>query len=111
LFIFTDSPFTWADPVPNGDFETWITSGTYQNPQYWDTPNQAIAIALPWHCVVTKSTDHESGSFSARLESKQLTLPSLVVPGVVTLGKLTINIFTQTFGINGGVPISDKPTH
>ena len=99
-------------PVPNGDFETWITSGTYQNPQYWDTPNQAIAIALPFGtAVVTKSTDHESGSFSARLESKQLTLPSLVVPGVVTLGKLTINIFTQTFGINGGVPISDKPTH
>lgn len=99
-------------PVPNGDFETWITYTGYQNPQFWDTPNQAIALALPFGTtVVTKSTDHESGSFSARLESKQLTLPSLVVPGVVTLGTLTINIFTQTFSITGGVPITDKPTH
>jgi len=98
--------------VPNGDFENWTSFGSYENPQYWDTPNQAIAIALPFGTkVVTKSTDHESGSFSARLESKQLTFPQLVVPGVVTLGTLTINIFTQTFAINGGVPIQDIPTH
>jgi hypothetical protein len=99
-------------PVPNGDFETWITYSSYQNPQFWDTPNQAIALAFPFGTtVVTKSTDHESGSFSARLESKQLTVPSLVIPGVVTLGKLTINIYTLTYAITGGVPINDKPTH
>jgi hypothetical protein len=99
-------------PVPNGDFENWTTYGSYQNPQFWDTPNQAISIGLPFGTqVVTKSTDNESGSFSARLESKQLTFPAIVVPGVVTLGTLTIDIFTQTFSINGGVPISDKPTH
>jgi hypothetical protein len=99
-------------PVPNGDFETWTSLGSYENPQYWDTPNQAISFALPFGTkVVTKSTDHESGSFSARLESKQLTFPSIIVPGVVTLGRLTIDIFTQTFSINGGVPIHDMPTH
>jgi hypothetical protein len=98
--------------VPNGGFETWINHGSYDNPQYWDTPNQAIAIALPFGTkVVTKSTDPNSGSFSARLESKQLSLPSIVVPGVVTLGTLTIDIFAQTYGISGGVPITDKPTH
>jgi hypothetical protein len=99
-------------PIPNGDFETWTSTGGIQNPQYWDTPNQAIAIALPFNTkVVSRSTDHESGSYSARLESKQLSLPSVVIPGVVTLGKLTINIFTQTFAINGGAPIHDRPTH
>lgn len=99
-------------PVPNGDFEIWTSFGNYENPQYWDTPNQAIALALPFGTkVVTKSTDYESGSFSARLESKQLSFPSLVVPGVVTLGKLTIDIFAQTYAINGGTPIHDMPTH
>jgi hypothetical protein len=98
--------------VPNGDFENWPSSDIYGNPQYWDTPNQAIAIALPFGTkVVTKSTDHESGSFSARLESKQLTTPLVVVPGVVTLGTLSIDISTQTFALNGGVPIHDIPTH
>jgi hypothetical protein len=99
-------------PVPNGDFENWINYGSYENPQYWDTPNQAIEFALPLGTqVVTKSTDHESGNYSAKLESQQLTFPSIVVPGVVTLGTLTIDILNQTFSVNGGVPISDKPTH
>jgi len=98
--------------VPNGDFETWVTHGSYQNPQYWDTPNGAIALALPFGTqVVTKSTDRESGSFSARLESKQLSVPSIVIPGVVTLGTLTINIFALTYTINGGAPINDMPSH
>jgi hypothetical protein len=99
-------------PVPNGGFETWTSFGSYENPQFWDTPNQSIALALPFGTkVVTKSTDRNSGSFSARLESKQLSLPSVVVPGVVTLGTLNIDIFAQTYSISGGVPISDKPTH
>jgi len=99
-------------PVPNGDFESWTNFGSYENPQYWDTPNQAIALLLPFGTkVVTKSTDHESGSLSARLESKQLTFPSVIVPGVVTLGHLTIDIFALTYTLNGGVPITDRPTH
>lgn len=99
-------------PVPNGGFETWTSSGSYENPQYWDTPNAAIAFSVPFGTkVVTKSPDHNSGSFSARLESKQLTFPSLVVPGVVTLGTLSIDLFALTYAINGGVPITDKPTH
>ena len=109
LFILRSNGQT---PVPNGGFETWTTSGGVENPQYWDTPNVAIEFALPFNTrVVTKSTDHNSGSFSARLESKQLTFPSVVVPGVVTLGTLTIDIMNQTFSLNGGLPISDKPTH
>jgi len=99
-------------PVPNGGFETWVTSGGIENPQYWDTPNQAISLFLPFGTkVVTKSTDHEAGVYSARLESKQLTFPSVVIPGVVTLGVLTINVLALTYSLNGGVPISDKPTH
>src|SRR5271157_2256460 len=62
-------------PVPNGDFENWINHGSYEDPQYWSTPNSAISLALPFGTqVVTKSTDHESGNYSARMESKQLTV-------------------------------------
>jgi hypothetical protein len=99
-------------PVPNGDFENWTSSGSYENPTGWDSPNQAISLFLPFGTkVVTKSTDHESGSFSARLESKELTFPPMVVPGVVTLGILTIDLFAQSFTLTGGVPITDQPTH
>lgn len=99
-------------PVPNGDFENWTSFGSYENPTGWDTPNQAIQVGLPFGTkVVTKSSDHESGNFSARLESKQLTFPSVVVPGIVTLGTLSIDIFTQTISVTGGAPINDMPTH
>jgi hypothetical protein len=110
LFQVLFVPVKAQTPVPNGDFESWTSYGSYENPQYWDTPNQVISFALPFGTkVVTKSTDHESGTYSARLESKQLTYPSIIVPGVVTLGTLTINIFTQTFSLTGGVPIHDIP--
>jgi len=98
--------------VPNGSFETWINHTGYQDPQYWDTPNQEISsIPLFGTTVVTKSTDHEDGSFSAKLESKHIVLPPLDVPGVVTLGNLSIDISTLTFTVTGGWPISDNPTH
>jgi hypothetical protein len=98
--------------VPNGDFENWTSFGSYQNPTGWDTPNQSISIGLPFGTqVVTRSTDHESGSFSARLETKHLSFPYLNVPGIITNGILTIDIFAQTVSVSGGVPINDVPTH
>jgi hypothetical protein len=61
--------------------------------------------------VVTKSTDHYSGSFSAKLETKEIPIVNITVPGVITLGTLAIDIANSTFSIEGGVPIGDKPTH
>jgi hypothetical protein len=97
--------------IPNSDFETWINYSNYQDPQYWDTPNQELAsIPLFGTTVVDKSTDHESGSYSARLETKNITLVGNV-PGFMTLGNLTIDVFAGTYTITGGVPVYDKPTH
>jgi hypothetical protein len=98
-------------PVPNNDLETWISYGAYENPQYWDTPNQETS-SIPFFgtTVVNKSTDHESGSFSAKLETKSITLVG-EIPGVITLGQLTIDISTMSYSISGGVPVYDMPTH
>jgi hypothetical protein len=98
--------------VPNGSFETWINHGSYEDPQYWDTPNQETSsIPLFGTVVVTKSTDHEDGSFSAKLETKHIFIIPLNIPGVVTLGNLNINLTALTFTITGGAPITDNPTH
>ena len=68
--------------VPNGGMEDWINYGTYENPQYWDTPNQEIS-GIPFFgtTVVSKSTDHEEGSYSAKLETKKHFNPSDEHPG------------------------------
>lgn len=98
-------------PIPNNDFETWIDYGAYDDPQYWDTPNMELS-SIPFFgtTVVNKSADHQSGSFSAKLETKNITFVGNI-PGVVTLGQLIIDISAMSYGIVGGVPISDMPTH
>jgi hypothetical protein len=98
--------------VPNGGFETWVDHSSYEDPVNWDTPNQEVAtIPIFGTPVVSKSTDHNSGLLSAKLETKHITIPPLDVPGLITLGNLTINISQATFQLTGGVPISDHPTH
>jgi len=98
--------------VPNGGFETWINHTSYEDPQYWDTPNQELeSIPFFGTAVVTKSTDHEEGSYSAKLETKHIFILPLNIPGFITLGKLTIDLNTLTYSVTGGAPITDNPTH
>jgi hypothetical protein len=99
--------------IPNASFESWTTVGNYTNPTSWDTPNEEL-MAIPFFGVatVTKSTDHYgSGSFSAKLETKHITLPPLDAPGFITLGTLTLDISTMSYTIDGGAPVVDRPTH
>ncbi|MCK9219651.1 MAG: T9SS type A sorting domain-containing protein [Bacteroidales bacterium] len=98
--------------IPNAGFEDWTSFGNYSNPTGWDTPNEEL-MAIPFFgfSVVTQSTDHNSGNFSAKLETKHLTLPPLDVPGAMITANLTVNFTTQTYTVTGGVPINDQPTH
>jgi len=101
-----------AQTVPNGDFETWTSHSHYDDPQYWDTPNQEVCTILTGYTnVVSKSTDHQSGSFSVKLETKNIPFFNVVIPGVITLGTLTIDILNLTYSITGGVPITIPVTH
>jgi hypothetical protein len=99
--------------IPNPGFENWTTTGNFTNPTGWDTPNEEL-MAIPFFGfpVVTKSSDHQgSGSFSAKLETKHLTLPPLDVPGFMTCGNLVVDITTASYVLSGGVPAVDQPTH
>ncbi|MBE0647091.1 MAG: PCMD domain-containing protein [Bacteroidales bacterium] len=111
LFISL-SPFSQGQtPIPNNDFEQWNTFPDYEDPVGWDTPNEEIS-AIPFFgtTLVTKSTDHYTGSYSARLESKDVLLIG-GIPGFMTCGTLTIDIATLSFDITGGAPVYDMPTH
>ena len=98
-------------PIPNNDFETWTTYPDYENPVDWDTPNEELsAIPLFGTTVVTKSTEAQSGSYSARLESKEVFLVG-EVPGFITCGQITLDIGNLSYEITGGQPVYDMPTH
>lgn len=106
LIILVGSVF--SQTIPNAGFENWITTGSYANPQFWDSPNAETAvIPIIGFSTVTKSTDAHSGSFSARLETKSLL--GMPIPGMLTLGNLTINIASFNFTLTGGVPFNLRP--
>ena len=112
-FLATATILQGQTVIPNASFENWTTVGNYTDPTGWDTPNQEL-MSIPFFgiSVVTKSTDHHgTGSFSAKLETKHLTLPPLDVPGFMTCGKLVIDINAGSFILSGGVPVVDVPTH
>jgi hypothetical protein len=98
--------------IPNADFENWISHGSYEDPQSWDTPNEE-AMSIPFFgvTVVSKNASHESGAYSAKLETKHMLLPPMDIPGFMTLGKLHVNIDSGTYTITGGAPVIDMPTH
>ena len=99
--------------IPNASFENWTNFGNYSDPTGWDTPNAELNL-IPFIgiTVVSKSADHYgSGSFSAKLETKHYTLPSMDIPGFMTCGKITVDLGTSSFVLSGGVPVVDMPTH
>ncbi|MEI7491188.1 MAG: PCMD domain-containing protein [Bacteroidota bacterium] len=100
--------------IPNGGFESWNNYTGYSNPTSWDTPNSALmGIFLFGKAVVYKSADFHGGTSSCKLLTQNIAIPGSAfnAPGFITLGKLHIDIISQTFSVDGGVPINDQPTH
>ena len=101
-------------PIPNGDFESWVVHSNYSNPTYWDSPDSVLmTIPIFGQDVVFRSTDFYTGTYSAKLVTKNIAIPgaSFDCPGFITLGKLHVDISNQTYYVTGSAPINDRPTH
>ncbi len=97
--ILTTFSFAQQTQVPNGDFENWTDS---INAQDWNTNNYNIGGFL-YYNFVNRSTDFHSGSYAAKIETKNIPLFGNK-SGIITLGDC--GIFTS---ISGGYPINGKP--
>ena len=90
LFIFI--PFFTggcisAQTIPNSGMETWINHGQYDDPQFWDTPNQEVCFFPFYTKVVTKNTRSSIGQFFRKTCNPRLIpVINITVPGVITLG-------------------------
>jgi len=92
-----------AQLVPNASFEIWVDSVTYEEPESWSTDNPFTSPA--GLVVVEKSTDAASGTYSARLETKDdngIFQP----PGLMTLGEFGWDTLTNVSSFTGGIPIT-----
>lgn len=95
-----------AQSVPNGNFENWTQTASYENPTGWDSPN-SVSSTLGVYTVTKESSIVQNGNYSARLQTKSII--GTPIPGLLTLGNFNINITTFEATITGGVPFTDKP--
>ncbi|MBN2683062.1 MAG: T9SS type A sorting domain-containing protein [Bacteroidales bacterium] len=97
----------FAQSIPNPSFENWSASGGYSDPVSWTTPNSTSYVFPFYVLTVTESSDAIEGTKSARLETKDII--GIPVPGLLTLGILTVNVFENTSSITGGIPYNLRP--
>lgn len=91
-----------AQEIPNGDFETW--SGSPEAPDSWGSLSFSLPL-LGDFVSATKSTDSHTGDFALALESINIPILNLAIPGAATTG--TLNQFT--FQSSGGFPFESRP--
>jgi hypothetical protein len=98
----------FAQQIPNGSFETW-TNG---EPNQWKTSNQSILGLVNFTMVTKDLSNAQQGTASAKLTVVTKTVPlagTYTLPGVLTLGKLNIDIAAQTALVTGGTPFTGRP--
>lgn len=88
--------------VPNGSFENW--TGTIAN--NWVTQYTISGFPIT---LSSKSTTFQDGQFA--LDATSQALMTLNIPGLATLGLITVNTIPSVdVKISGGVPYTDKPS-
>lgn len=95
------------NPIPNPDFEEW--SGG--EPVGWNTINQTV-FGTSFVCVTREQSNPQSGSYCAKIQTVTeniFLVGPVTMPGIVSLGEITLDILNQTGTVNGGVPIDSRP--
>ena len=92
--------FSFAQQIPNNDFENWTTQTLYENPNSFLTFNNASFTILPGGNVKKVSTPFH-GSYAARLTTVANSTDTIV-------GALVIGNPVQG-GIEGGLPYTGMP--
>jgi hypothetical protein len=93
--------------VPNSSFESWIDYVTYEDPEFYTTPN--YATSLVGKITTTKDTiDPYDGAYSVRMETQNI-LGTFDSPGLLTLGDFYVDFKTQEVSITSGEPINSRP--
>ncbi|MFH1121306.1 MAG: T9SS type A sorting domain-containing protein [Bacteroidota bacterium] len=96
------------DPIPNPDFENW----TDNEPVGWNTINQTI-LGTPFACVTQDLFNPQNGTSSVKIETitqNIVLFGPVTLPGIVSLGEITLDIVNQTGTVSGGVPVETRPS-
>lgn len=92
--------------IPNNSFETWMSMGTYSNPDNWDNLNMMTSSSGVF--TATKGTGGASGGGSSYLKLTSKNVGGMgVMPGVAVCGTLDM----ATFKATKGFPYTMRPAN
>lgn len=110
LSILFLSLASFAQTIPNSDFESWEsnTLPPYEQPDPWNTPNPYTSIL--GQVSVSKSNDAFSGSYSAQLKTIEIEYASnkIYAPGLLTYADFKIDFISLDYTFGGGVFLQQK---
>ena len=95
------------NPIPNPGFEDW--SGG--EPAGWNTINQNI-LGTDFICVTRDQTNPQSGTSCAKIQTVTeniFLVGPVTLPGILSLGVITLDVLNMTGSVDGGVPINTQP--
>ncbi|MHC1776429.1 MAG: T9SS type A sorting domain-containing protein [Lentimicrobium sp.] len=110
VLILTSFIFSHAmaqDPIPNPGFEEW-SSG---EPVGWNTINQNI-FGTDFTCVTRDQSNPHTGTYCAKIQTitqNIFIVGPVTMPGILSLGEITLDVINQTGTVSGGVPIDTRP--
>ncbi|MEO6902291.1 MAG: T9SS type A sorting domain-containing protein [Bacteroidia bacterium] len=87
--------------IPNSGFENWTSKGSYSNPNFWSTMNDATAWSKTY--TATQETPGNPGSSYLKLVSD--SVGNKVVNGIAVSGKID----TTTLEPISGFPFNGRP--
>ncbi len=118
IIIFTII-FSQAQQPANLDFEEWSSIGNdMENPDGWETSNVFLNLTpLPYtykYNTATKDTiDPYSGNACVKLTTESnniIIIGEMRMPGMLTLGRMNIDMVTQSATVDGGIHFPYRPT-
>lgn len=99
------------DTLPNMNFENWTSYGlgAYQEPSggVWATANSVVLMAMP--VTTERTTDAVSGTYAAKMTTKQATITT---PPMLITGTLCTGVFNSAATSNNmkfGKPFTGRP--
>ncbi|KAF0203840.1 MAG: hypothetical protein FD170_913 [Bacteroidetes bacterium] len=96
------------NPIPNPGFENW--SGG--EPDDWNSINQTI-LGTVFTPVTRDVTNPHDGTSCVKLETitqNVFIVGPVTLPGIISLGTITLDIVNQTGTVDGGIPVSGYPS-
>ena len=92
--------------IPNAGFENWTASGSYENPDSWDSPND-VTSSLGKIVVEKDDVYVHGGNYAAMITVLSSFAGNL--PGMLTLGDFSFDLMSMTATIDGGTPFTGRP--